>query len=549
MPVSSPIQEYSGQLPSAQTGAASSSGNAATSERVRAMEAELESDAGPRLREQMARYVIQFLPVEHLVPALYAQWRPLVQDAMLFFATHLSTARLAPKLVEQIDLALNTPPEVRLLRLIAKVPGLQKLGQVLARNRHLHPSLRKALTELENGICDVDIDEICAIIHSELGRKLETCAVEIEPAIFFEASVSAVVRFTWWNPEIERRERGVFKVMKPYIPACFAEDMHLLAELAKHLGSKHRKYGFAKRVLPDTFRDVRRLLQHEVQFLREQKTLPEAHRVYGSIPGVRVPRLIRPLCTAKITAITEESGKKITDAAVRMSAARRRRISEQLIDSLLAVPLFSVEENVMFHADPHAGNLLYDLRTGELVILDWALTGHLDRAQRRHLTLLFLMLVLRDPLGVSYAIQALSCATGARRKQQAKIIQDNVTAFVSKLPIKRVPRAVDAMDLLETIAWEGVRLPAPLVMLRKVLFTLDGILHDIRGPDLSIEFLMASHVAKSWMSNWKKIGSPLSFTDWILLQCSALLYGSRLSLQWAQSLDSTLPAGAVSMGG
>ncbi|MEN6336906.1 MAG: ATP-binding protein, partial [Phycisphaerales bacterium] len=36
--------------------------------------------------------------------------------------------------------------------------------------------------------------------------------------------VSAVVRFTWRNPRTAQRERGIFKVLKPHIPGCFAED-------------------------------------------------------------------------------------------------------------------------------------------------------------------------------------------------------------------------------------------------------------------------------------------------------------------------------------
>jgi predicted unusual protein kinase regulating ubiquinone biosynthesis (AarF/ABC1/UbiB family) len=39
----------------------------------------------------------------------------------------------------------------------------------------------------------------------------------------------------------------------------------------------------------------------------------------------------------------------------------------------VAVPFFSREEDSTFHADPHAGNLLYDETNRELVILDWAL--------------------------------------------------------------------------------------------------------------------------------------------------------------------------------
>jgi ubiquinone biosynthesis protein len=512
------------------------SANLDSSQRIRLIETALEGPAGQHFRKELGEWVIQFLPTDHLVPDRYAEWRPLIRDAMVFFATHLSTPRLAPKLVEQMELAADTSPEVRLLHLIAKVPGLQKLGQVLARNRHLHVTLRDALSELENGICDVSTEDIQAIIRQELGPRLASFAVETEPSIFFEASVSAVVRFTWHNPDTQQREHGVFKVMKPYIPACFAEDMELLARLAKHLGSTHRNYEFARHVVPDTFRDVRRLLQHEVQFVREQKVLLEAHRLYKPVRGVRVPRVIQPLCTPRITAMTEEHGKKITDAVARLPLWRRRQVCQQIVDKLIAVPLFAPKGDVMFHADPHAGNLLYDKTTEELVILDWALTERLTRDQRRHLAMLFLMVFLRDPVGTCFEIEALRRGRGRHGKREAHLIRDCVTRFIAALPPARMPGTVEAMGLLERIAVAGVRLPTPLIMLRKVLFTLDGILHEIAGPGFRKEFVLARHVGLNWLNRWSSIGSPLSLSDWMLLPLSTLLYPSRIWMQWAQAL-------------
>ncbi len=274
-------------------------------ERIAAVEQLLQGPFAQKIREQLGRWIIDRLPDNELVPDRYADWRPLVHDLMLYVFLHISASRLAPKLVEQIELPANTPTGTRLLKLIAKVPGLQKLGQVLARNRHLLPELRRSLTKLENGISDMHAPDVGKIISAELGAKLAAHKVKITPGIFFEASVSAVVRFTWKNPESRKRERGVFKVLKPYIPPSFAEDMDLLAGIAKYVGARSRQYGFAKRVLPETFSDVRRLLQHEVDFPREQATLLQAAHTYGSIIGLRVPRLIPQLCTAQITAMTE----------------------------------------------------------------------------------------------------------------------------------------------------------------------------------------------------------------------------------------------------
>jgi ubiquinone biosynthesis protein len=507
-----------------------------SAERITAVTDLLRSPAAPLLRDQIGRWVIQRLPAEELVPEKYAHWRPLVQDAMLFMFLNLSVDRLAPKLVEQIELPANTPTGERLLKLIAKVPGLQKLGQVLARNRHLLPALRRALTELENGISDMNAEHVRAIIRQELGPQLKTHAVQLRPGIFFEASVSAVVRFNWRNPETLHRERGVFKVMKPYIPACFAEDMHLLAGLAKYVARKHQEYGFAKRVLPETFSDVRRLLQHEVEFTREQATLLEASRLYGSVLGVRVPRLIQPLCTSKITAMTEARGKKVTSAVARLPEWRRARVSELLIEAFLAVPLFSSEKDALFHADPHAGNLLYDKQTGELTILDWALTERVSLEERRHLAMLFFMTALRDPDGICNQIQALSRGGAKRKQSQTKTIRDCVNHFIAQLPLTRIPGAADTLGLLENIALKGVRLPAPLIMLRKVLFTLDGVQHDIGDPDVSMVAILARHATPRWLTSWKAFGSPLSLKDWLAVQSSTLFYGGRLWWQGTQAL-------------
>lgn len=521
--------------------------NATTDERISAIEAGLRSPAGQSLRDAMARWIVdEIVPVDALVPEAYVKWRPPVRDCMVFVITQISPARLAPKLLEQLELPAQTPAETRLLRLIAKVPGLQKLGQVIARNQHLRPALRNALARLENSIRDVKPEEIRAIIQEDLGPRLESYEVAIAPTILSEASVSAVVRFTWRNPESGQRERGVFKVLKPHIPEYFAEDMDYLQGLARHFGDRHHTYGFPRHLIPDTFKKVRRLLQHEVNFAREQRTLVEAWHLYRSMPGVRVPRLIKPLCTPRITALTEERGIKVTNAAARLPASLRAQVAEQLVEALVAVPLLSAQEDAIFHGDPHAGNLLYDNRTGELTIIDWALREHLDREQRRHLALLFLMVSLRDPVGTSNEILALSQHRIRSDSRRAQTVAKSVATFIDQLPVKRLPSGADAMKLLERIAVKGVTFPGPLVMLSKVMFTLDGILNDIAGSDTGMSFTIARHVAQRWLSDRSAFRSPLMTRDWITLQCSALLYTGRLWLECEQAiLHRLLPAAST----
>src|SRR6201984_84748 len=162
-------------------------------ERIGTIEAGLRSLAGQSLRDAMAEWIVdEIVPVKRLVPEAYENWRAPVREAMMFVVAHLSPARLAPKVLEQLELPKRTSAEARLLRLIAKVPGLQKLGQVIARNQHLRPALRDALARLENGIRDVDVREIRAIVEGYLAAQLKRYGVKVEPGILSEASVSAV---------------------------------------------------------------------------------------------------------------------------------------------------------------------------------------------------------------------------------------------------------------------------------------------------------------------------------------------------------------------
>ena len=138
-------------------------GSATTNEKVKAVQTALESTDGKLWRVKLGNWAARMVPVELLVPEVHHEWRPLVREAILFVVSKLSASRLAPKIVEQMELGPEITAEVRLLRFIAKVPGLQKIGQVLARNRHLHPRLRRALIKLENGISDVSTEEIYSI--------------------------------------------------------------------------------------------------------------------------------------------------------------------------------------------------------------------------------------------------------------------------------------------------------------------------------------------------------------------------------------------------
>jgi ubiquinone biosynthesis protein len=477
-------------------------------------------------RREIAQWIRVLLPIETLVPESAARWRPIVQDAIGYIFAHVSAERLAPKLREQMALPLETSPEVRLLHLISRMPGLQKVGQVVARNRRIPPRLREALSGLENGLSDITAAEVRAIVEERLGDRLDRYAVRIDPQILSEGSVAAVMKFSWSKPEREREE-GVFKVLKPHVPVCFAEDMRLLQRVGEYLAGKRRKYGFAVQEINETLEEVRLLLEHELDFAREQATLREAARMYRSSFGIRVPRLIPELCAGGITAMSAEAGVKVTEAFPH-SAIRRARVAEQTIEALIAVPLFSWEDAAVFHADPHAGNLLYDEPDRELVVLDWALAERLDRESRRQLVLLALMTILRNPEGVGAAIGKLSLPS---QPAKAELIREHVQRLFARFPEGASPGVLDAMMLLDEIALQGVRFPSALFLFRKVLFTLDGVLHDVAGRDVRIDEVILREFLARAVASFGLFHAPLKSMDFVTIQREVLWYPVR---RWAR---------------
>lgn len=497
-------------------------------------------------RESIRALINLIMPLETLVPDVYADWRPVVRDAVAFVGSRLSVERVVPKLVAQMLLPAEMPLEQRLLLLIAQMPSLQKIGQIVARNPHLDPAFRAELTRLENAIQDITVAEVRAEVERQLGKHLKTYRVQMDEVILAEASVSAVVRFTWRNPVTHQEERGVFKVLKPYVLQHFPEEMALLQGLADFFDANRAAYNLPQVGFRAVMDDVRRLLEREVNLPNEQAALVAAWARYAPVPGVRVPRLIRELSTPTITAMSEEVGVKVTDA-FREDAAQRARLAERVVEALIAVPLFAREEEAFFHADPHAGNLFADERTGEVVILDWALVERLSREQRRQTVLLVLAVALRDAQRMYDAISMLAEDDLLMDTTQAALVRGHIAQFLRSLSPLTVPGFAQVMTLLDGMAFSGLRFPPPLLMFRKALFTLEGVLHDI-APEVQPDIALGRYALKLMSREAPgRLLRPLTDTsntfrthlsnyDLTMLVLSIPLLGNRLWLQTAEQV-------------
>jgi ubiquinone biosynthesis protein len=437
-----------------------------------------------------------------VVPDCYAEFRPIVADALTYFLRHLSSQRLAEVFQAQADLPADAELPRRLVVFLHACPALHKIGQVLARNRHLDVELRRHLQELESLEPRTPAEEWQPVLHRELASAVEQFQIQIGERPLAEASVAVVVPLTWADPADGAgapRRHGVAKLLKPGVARRLDEDLAILGRLADYLDQQWQAHGLPPLAYREILDEVADLLVHEVRLRREQAHLQQAVHQYAGRSDVLVPRPL-PFCTDALTAMERVWGHKVTEARA-LSAWRRPVLFLAAVRSLLSDVLLTRDESFLLHGDPHAGNLMVT-HDGRLAILDWSLTGRLTDGDRVQLAQILVGGLTRDARRVALAVTEL-----ARAGADEDLIRRRVAAALASLSWYRLPGPSWAIDLLDALSGAGVRFPPRLLLFRKSYLTLHGVLWDVWSAG-SLEGLLTAealaHLAWEWPLRWCK---------------------------------------------
>jgi ubiquinone biosynthesis protein len=466
-----------------------------------------------------------------IVPDCCAAFRPLVADGLTCFLTLLSPARLAEVFRAQAQLPADADLGRRLVLFLHACPALHKLGQVLARDRNLDPELRRHLQELESLEPHTPPEQWRPALARELAPAADLYRVEVADRPLAEGSVAVVVPLTWSDPSEGAdapRRHGVAKLLKPGVAGRLAEDLDILGRLADSLDERWAAYGLPPLDYRATFNDVADLLGHEVRLRQEQEHLHLAGHQFAGQSDVQVPRLL-PFSTETMTAMERVDGLKVTDPR----AARPWRWPGLFLAAgraLLSGVLFSRDESVLFHGDPHAGNLMAT-PDGRLAILDWSLAGRLTTDDRVQMAQILVGGLARDAARVAAAVAGL-----AGDGPCESLIRRPIEVALANLRWYRPPRPGWAMALLDDLVRAGVRFPPRLLLFRKAFLTVEGVLAD-PFPGGSLEALLTAEAlmqfAWAWPVRWLK---PLDGRYYATHVSSADLLHLALRLSWPACL-------------
>src|SRR6266496_1384424 len=241
-----------------------------------------------------------------------AIWAPIVHDALLYFLDHLSDDRLLDKLVSLAYLPPGTSRGDYLKEFVSKVPSLQKMGQILARNPDLSPDYRKSLQDLENGIHTMTREELVQFITEDIGKpQIDKYQVQFGDKILAEASVGAVIRASTIPPGGTVRRQAICKVVKPYVLAYMPEDLAIINGLAEYFTVNHDFYQLGSMPLVEIFREIGKSLTNEINVTDEQENFIRAREYYKGSKKVVVPEIF-PISTSHVTFMEYIAGEKIT---------------------------------------------------------------------------------------------------------------------------------------------------------------------------------------------------------------------------------------------
>ena len=418
------------------------------------------------------RELVESLDVEQILPQNYAAYRPLLLDGLCFFLEHLPARHLTTIVSEQLTLSVGSSFADRVLTLLRTCPTLHKLGQVLS------PELRHCLQRLESQAPTTRRQDIPTDLLDELDA---IAGIEVADQPLAEASVAVVLPFTLHADGSREARAGVFKVLRPGVYERLFGELDIWGELGSFLEERCAHLGLPVLDYRETLDSVRRLLQQEVQFELEQKHLVEAADYYANDPDVVIPRLF-PFCSNRVTAMERVDGVKVTDANLDDNA--RRELADTLVNALIAKPFWDSAELARFHADPHAGNLFYT-SDRRLAIFDWTLVGYLDKAQRTDFVQIILGALTLDETRICRAVSHLGRSEAAESQ-----LRECVSVALTEVRQGCFPGFDWSQRLLDRVAMTtGMGFPDNLVLFRKAILTISGVLADI-SPDYSMDRVM-----------------------------------------------------------
>jgi len=292
----------------------------------------------------------------------------------------------------------TTPAKARLM-LEELGPTYVKMGQIISSQASVIPAEWEVeLEKLQSDVPPFPATEVREIIEEELGAAPEQIFATFEDQPLAAASTAQVHRATLFSGE-----QVVIKVQRPGIVTQMKADLGIM-QRAVGVASR-RSEGLRAIDLEGMIEQFSTSVLAELDLLGEAYNALQLTENMAGLEGVHIPRIYPELSTSRVLTMEFIKGVKISNIqAIDAAGLERETIARNALRAVVKQLLI----DGFFHADPHPGNVLVNLQTGEVTFLDCGMVGQLDLTQRVSLIQLILALQQQDVAGMGQILRHLS---------------------------------------------------------------------------------------------------------------------------------------------
>jgi ubiquinone biosynthesis protein len=299
--------------------------------------------------------------------------------------------------VDQAPVTLSTAARARLL-LQELGPTYVKVGQLVSSQSQVLPEdWERELARLQQDVATFPYDDVRRIVAEDLGAPPDELFERFDETPLAAASLGQVHRARVSGEEV------VVKIRRPGAARQVRADLGILRNLARFL---ERQVDWAREVgLASLVNEFGNNVIAELDYYGEAYNARRLAGTMRDVVGVSVPRIHPELSSARVLTMDFVNGVKITDIErIRGAGLDLDMLSTRLMEA--AVKQLLVDG--FFHGDPHPGNVLVDLNSSNVCMIDLGMCGQLTLQER--FTLIKLMIVVRqqDAAAMAQVMRGLS---------------------------------------------------------------------------------------------------------------------------------------------
>lgn len=370
---------------------------------------------------------------------------------------------------------LTLPEKVRYM-LQELGPTFVKFGQIVSsRAAQLPPEWLHELERLQSNVPPFPYEIARKIVVRELGDEPENLFATFDQEPFAAASTAQVHRAT-----LADGTAVVVKIQRPNIDVTVKADLNVMRDLTRSI---QRRQTWAQemdlRGLVDEFANG---ILYELDYRNEISNMRLLARNMDGLPSIHVPRAFPEFSSSKVLTMEFLPGVKISNV---------ERITEAGIDIKVLVTDFvrAMTKQALFdgffHADPHPGNVLVNLETGEIGFLDLGLMGEMNRAQRMALADLLVSMKEMDGYSMGKAALRLSRPLPGRTINEAAFLEQMDRFGQRFLGIQEADMSYSFTALQDVLRRTGLRLDPNFTLAFKTLMQADEIIRRL-DPEIAL---------------------------------------------------------------